>query len=121
MPILANAVRASKENTEIEVLELDGVISISNTYAEDIDISNLEKDGFSTKEGHRGMGLYTVRHLLSSRNGMNLKVYRTCNNMIDRFNSQLVHGKMLPVCNAINKVTQKMITVNRTYGDTNGI
>ena len=76
LPILANAVRASKENTEIEVLELDGVISISNTYAEDIDISNLEKDGFSTKEGHRGMGLYTVRHLLSSRNGMNLKVYK---------------------------------------------
>ena len=76
LPILANAVRASKENTEIEVLELDGVISISNTYAEDIDISNLEKDGFSTNEGHRGMGLYTVRHLLSSRNGMNLKVYK---------------------------------------------
>lgn len=76
LPVLANAVRASKENTEVEVIELDGIIRISNTYLEDIEIANLEQDGFSTKENHKGMGLYTVRHLLASRKFGVLKIYK---------------------------------------------
>lgn len=67
LPILSNAVRASKENNIIEVIEEKGIIKISNTYSEDIELSNLEKEGFSTKENHKGMGLFTVRHLLASR------------------------------------------------------
>ena len=76
LPVLANAVRASKENSEIEVTELDGVIRITNTYLDDIDITNLEQDGFSTKENHKGMGLFTVRHLLASRKSGILKIYK---------------------------------------------
>lgn len=77
LPVLANAVRASKENSEIEVVELDGIIRISNTYLDDIEIANLEQDGFSTKENHKGMGLFTVRHLLASRKSGVLKIYKT--------------------------------------------
>ncbi|MCM1137033.1 MAG: hypothetical protein NC453_00460 [Muribaculum sp.] len=76
LPVLANAVRASKENSEIEVIELDGVIRITNTYLDDIEIANLEQDGFSTKENHKGMGLFTVRHLLASRKSGILKIYK---------------------------------------------
>lgn len=76
LPILANAVRASKENNVIEVIESKGIIKISNTYSEDIEISNLEKEGFSTKENHRGMGLFTVRHLLASRKAGKLVFYK---------------------------------------------
>lgn len=77
LPVLANAVRASKENSEIEVIELDGVIRITNTYLDDIEIANLEQDGFSTKENHKGMGLFTVRHLLASRKSGILKIYKS--------------------------------------------
>ncbi len=76
LPVLANAVRASKENSEIEVIELDGVIRITNTYLGDIEIANLEQEGFSTKENHKGMGLFTVRHLLASRKTGPLKIYK---------------------------------------------
>jgi len=79
LPILANAVRASKENNVIEVIESEGIIKISNTYSEDIEISNLEKEGFSTKENHRGMGLFTVRHLLASRKAGKLVFYKKDN------------------------------------------
>ncbi len=74
LPVLANAVRASKENSEIEVIELQGTIKISNTYLDNVEISDLETDGFSTKENHKGMGLYTVRHLLASRKAGTLKI-----------------------------------------------
>ena len=66
---------AAKSSSTIEVIETDGVIRISNTFKEKVDISNFEKDGYSSKEGgnHRGMGLFTVRHLLARRKlgGMN--------------------------------------------------
>lgn len=74
LPVLANAVRASKENSEIEVVELQGTIKISNTYLDNVEISDLETEGFSTKENHKGMGLYTVRHLLASRKAGTLKI-----------------------------------------------
>lgn len=74
LPVLANAVRASKENLEIEVIELQGTIKISNTYLDNVEISDLETEGFSTKENHKGMGLYTVRHLLASRKAGTLKI-----------------------------------------------
>lgn len=67
LPLIDNAICASKENSTIEVIEKDYVIKISNTFNSEIDISKLETDGYSTKENHYGMGLYTVRHLLASR------------------------------------------------------
>ncbi len=67
LPILSNAVTASRPDTTVEVKEKNGIVSISNTYEGNIDINNFDIDGYSSKEGHRGMGLFTVRHLLARR------------------------------------------------------
>lgn len=67
LPILSNAVTASRPDTTVEVKEKNGIVSISNTYEGNIDINNFDTDGYSSKEGHRGMGLFTVRHLLARR------------------------------------------------------
>ena len=75
LPLVDNAICASKENSSIEVIEKDNVIKISNTFDSEIDISKFETDGYSTKKDHFGMGLYTVRHLLASRSLPPYKVY----------------------------------------------
>lgn len=75
LPILSNAVAAAKPNTSIEVTENKGKIKITNTYEGTIDLTNFEKEGFSSKNNHRGMGLYTVRHLLSRRELGELNYY----------------------------------------------
>ena len=75
LPILSNAVTAAKPNTSIEVTENKGKIKITNTYEGTIDLTNFEKDGYSSKNNHRGMGLYTVRHLLSRRELGELNYY----------------------------------------------
>lgn len=67
LPILSNAVTAAKPNSSIEVTENKGMIKITNTYEGTIDLTNFEIEGYSSKTNHRGMGLYTVRHLLSRR------------------------------------------------------
>lgn len=79
MPLLSNAVTASKNNSTIELLETNGVIKISNTYESDIDIALFDKEGYSSKMGHKGLGLYTVRHLLASRKLGKLKCYKENN------------------------------------------
>lgn len=75
LPILSNAVTAAKPNTSIEVAENKGKIKITNTYEGAIDLTNFEKEGYSSKINHRGMGLYTVRHLLSRRELGELNYY----------------------------------------------
>lgn len=75
LPILSNAVTAAKPNTSIEVTENKGKIKITNTYEGTIDLTNFEKEGYSSKNNHRGMGLYTVRHLLSRRDLGELNYY----------------------------------------------
>lgn len=67
MPLLSNAVTASEDSSTIEIIESNGIIRISNTYINDVDIALFEKDGYSSKPNHYGLGLYTVRHLLASR------------------------------------------------------
>lgn len=67
LPILSNAVTASRPDTTVEVREKNGIIIISNTYEGKIDINKFDIEGYSSKEGHRGMGLFTVRHLLARR------------------------------------------------------
>lgn len=68
LPLLSNAVTAATENSTIEIIERDNKIVISNNYDGDIDLSNFEVEGYSSKPDHKGMGLYTVRHLLARRN-----------------------------------------------------
>ena len=67
LPILSNAVTASRPKSSVEVHEKNGIIRISNTFVGEIDLSNFDKEGYSSKENHRGMGLFTVRHLLARR------------------------------------------------------
>lgn len=76
LPLVSNAVVAAKTNSTIEIMETDGLIRISNTYIGELDVSNFEKDGYSSKgDNHRGMGLFTVRHLLARRKLGNLNYY----------------------------------------------
>lgn len=79
LPILSNAVTASSENTTVELIESKGVVKISNTYVDDVDIDKMEVDGYSSKPEHYGLGLYTVRHLLSTRKLGKLKCYKQNN------------------------------------------
>lgn len=79
MPLLSNAVAASKNNSTIELLEANGVLKISNTYYGDIDITLFDIEGYSSKKNHKGLGLYTVRHLLASRKLGKLKCYKENN------------------------------------------
>lgn len=82
MPLLSNAVTASKDSSTIEIIESNGMIRISNTYLKDVDITLFEKDGYSSKPGHYGLGLYTVRHLLASRKLGNMKCQKENNRII---------------------------------------
>lgn len=76
LPLVSNAVVAAKPNSSIEIMETDGLIRISNTYIGELNVSNFEKDGYSSKgDNHRGMGLFTVRHLLARRKLGNLNYY----------------------------------------------
>lgn len=85
MPLLSNAVTASKNNTTIELLETNGVIKISNTYEGNIDIAMFDIEGYSSKKDHKGLGLYTVRHLLASRKLGKLKCYKENNRIYFEF------------------------------------
>lgn len=82
MPLLSNAVTASKDSSTIELLESNGIIRISNTYQSDVDISLFETDGYSSKPDHYGLGLYTVRHLLASRRLGQMKCLKENNRII---------------------------------------
>lgn len=82
MPLLSNAVTASKDSSTIEILESNGVIRISNTYLNDVDITLFEKDGYSSKPDHYGLGLYTVRHLLASRKLGKMKCQKENNRIV---------------------------------------
>lgn len=76
LPIISNAVVAAKPNSTIEVIESDGLIRISNTFVGEVKVSNFEIEGYSSKgNGHRGMGLFTVRHLLARRKLGNMNYY----------------------------------------------
>ena len=82
MPLLSNAVTASEDSSTIEIIESNGIIRISNTYINDVDIALFEKDGYSSKPNHYGLGLYTVRHLLASRKLGKMKCQKENNRII---------------------------------------
>ena len=64
MPLLSNAVTASEDSSTIEIIESNGIIRISNTYINDVDIALFEKDGYSSKPNHYGLGFTTVHENL---------------------------------------------------------
>lgn len=79
LPVLSNAVTAARENSTIEIQEIGGIVKISNTYEGDVDVRLFDQDGYSSKENHRGMGLFTVRHFLARRKLGNLSYYKKDN------------------------------------------
>ena len=79
LPVLSNAVTAARENSTIEIQEIGGIVKISNTYEGDVDVRLFDQDGYSSKENHRGMGLFTVRHFLARRKLGNLIYYKKDN------------------------------------------
>ena len=79
LPLLSNAVTAAKNNTVIELFENNGHIIVANTFKDVVDLVNLEIEGYSSKPDHRGMGLYTVRHLLARRKLGGLSYYKKDN------------------------------------------
>lgn len=92
LPLLSNAVTAATENSTIEITEGDNKIVISNNYDGDIDLTNFEVEGYSSKPDHKGMGLYTVRHLLARRNLGVLSYYKQNNRIY--FNIPIeIYGK----------------------------
>lgn len=82
MPLLSNAVTASRDSSTIELIESNGTIRISNTYQSDVNITLFETDGYSSKPDHYGLGLYTVRHLLASRRLGKMKCLKENNRII---------------------------------------
>ncbi len=76
LPILSNAVTASSDGSTVELIESNGIMRVSNTYVGEIDVDCMEKDGYSSKPDHYGLGLYTVRHLLSTRKLGKLRCYK---------------------------------------------
>lgn len=81
LPLMTNAVTAATDGSMIEIKETNNRIIISNDYEGEIDITDFEKEGYSSKPDHKGMGLYTVRHLLARRNMKGL-IYYIDNNRI---------------------------------------
>ena len=70
IPLLQNAIAASPEggNIQIECEEDAGEykIHITNDCCQNLpDLQQLNKPGFSSKNNHEGIGLQTVRNLLS--------------------------------------------------------
>lgn len=76
LPILSNAVTASSDGSTVELIESNGVVRVSNTFVGEVDVNSMETDGYSSKPDHYGLGLYTVRHLLSTRKLGKLKCYK---------------------------------------------
>lgn len=75
LPLIENAVTASKNNDYVEIFENSGTITISNSFVVKPDLKLFDNQGYSSKPDHHGTGLYIVRHLLSARKLGNLSYY----------------------------------------------
>ena len=89
-PLLENAVTASLDNKEIRlsVSRQDEWtnITIENECATTPKISDLKTLGYSSKEGHIGTGLNTVRHFLVLLGGKELQISTDKNNIKFKIN-----------------------------------
>ncbi|HOQ00385.1 MAG TPA: GHKL domain-containing protein [Acetivibrio clariflavus] len=91
--LLDNAIEAAAESekklVELSIMESPAktslFIEISNSCAETVDISSIFKDGYTTKEGHTGFGLWEVQKILSKYK--NCKLYT---NVCESFFSQKI-------------------------------
>lgn len=70
LPLLENAIQAAPNNSEIEINfnNNDRTIRISNMCDALPTLINLQTQGYSSKENHRGNGLMIVKSLLSLKN-----------------------------------------------------
>ncbi len=77
LPLIENAVEANKENSFIDIKfdqsENANLFTVTNEpVTPPLNNQNIYKDGFTTKEGNLGIGLTSVKHLLSSIQGTNI-------------------------------------------------
>lgn len=89
-PLLENAVAASPVNSEIKVniSHADSMINIilENECENAPLLSDLYKNGYSSKKDHIGTGLETVRHFLTLLGGKELDI--SLDNQIIKFSLQ---------------------------------
>lgn len=89
-PLLENAVAASPVNSEIKVniSNTDYMINIilENECESAPQLSDLQKNGYSSKKDHIGTGLETVRHFLTLLGGKELDI--SIDNNIIKFSLQ---------------------------------
>ena len=89
-PLLENAVAASPVNSEIKVYisHTDSIINIIlENECENVPLlSDLHKNGYSSKKDHIGTGLETVRHFLTLLGGKELDI--SLDNQIIKFSLQ---------------------------------
>ena len=76
--LLDNALEAAQESgrryTEIIIGQKDNkhIISISNTFAGEIDMDKIFENGYTTKSEHSGFGLWEIRKILSRYKNISL-------------------------------------------------
>ena len=73
LPILENAIESSKPNTSVSVVltEQDELVNlmITNEPYDEPGGDEIYEPGHTSKKGHDGMGLSSVRYLLSAHRG----------------------------------------------------
>jgi signal transduction histidine kinase len=76
MPLLENAVEASPPHSIIfvksKLRENFYILEITNDFSDQVVPENLYQSGISTKDGHEGIGLTVVQHLLAIRKNATL-------------------------------------------------
>jgi len=93
--LLDNALEASAESDSkyVEFLVKEDqpsnsiIIEISNSFTGNPDIQKIYEKGFSTKEDHKGIGLWELKRVIA-KNDQNVKL--TTNISGDLFNQKLV-------------------------------
>lgn len=98
--LMDNALEAAAESRDrkidvkFSVEENVQKISISNTYEGEIDREKIVQRGFSSKEGHSGIGLYEVNHIVNTNNRLSLET-RVGKTFVQVLSIELAHVKRM--------------------------
>ncbi len=98
--LMDNALEAAAESPDrkidvkFSVEENVQKISISNTYEGEIDREKIVQRGFSSKEGHSGIGLYEVNHIVNANSRLSLET-RVGKTFVQVLSIELAHVKRM--------------------------
>lgn len=90
--LLDNALEAAKETEEkyVELFikqinkERSLIVEIKNSFSGLVEIENIFKNGYTTKQDHSGFGLWEVRKIVSKQNNCSLETH-ICDNILTQF------------------------------------